>query len=45
MRFFMVLWTKDHDGGGKNQLVGSALKMLQEDVEAVTEHQMSFVLF
>lgn len=45
MRFFIVLWTKDHDGGGKKQLVGSALRMLQEDVEAVTERQMSFVLF
>lgn len=31
--------------GEKKQLVGFALKMLQGDVEAVTEHQMSFVLF
>lgn len=43
--FFIVLWTKDHDGGGKKQLVGSALKRLQVDMDAVTEHKMFLVLF
>lgn len=43
--FFMVLWTKDHDGGGKAMVlqivrVDSALKMLQGGVDAVTAQQM-----
>lgn len=41
----MVLLTEYHDGGGKKQLAGSALKTLQKDVDAVTEHLMFLVLF
>lgn len=42
----MVLLTEYHDGGGKKTgSAGSALKTLQKDVDAVTEHVMFLVLF
>lgn len=44
MSFFLVLWMKDRRGGKSMMLqlvpVDSTLKMLQEGVDAVTEHQM-----
>lgn len=34
--FHMVLWTKDHDGGGKPIMLQLVLQLLQEGVDAVS---------
>lgn len=34
--FLMVLWTKDHDGGGKPIMLQLVLQLLQEGVDAVS---------
>lgn len=36
MYFLMVLWTKDHDGGGKPIMLQLVLQLLQEGVDAVS---------
>lgn len=33
--FLMVLWTKDHDGGGKPIMLQLVLQLLQEGVDAI----------
>lgn len=35
MYFHMVLWTKDHDGGGKPIMLQLVLQLLQEGVDAI----------